>query len=191
MLNQEEIFKRVAAGTLDKMEALEMLKNLNESKEEEVQETQETQETVEQADVLDEIKNEIVDIVCDILHLDSDSIDEDSTFKQLGVDSISGIEIIRDINKTFSINLDSVTLYDYATIEDMASHIAGIMNKEEAKSATEYSEKYEKESGLEEIYHDKHYKEMRGEFINKLGAGEEGANQHKPKIQLTNLKKKN
>ena len=39
------------------------------------------------------------------------------------IDSINIVEIIRDINKTFGLNLDAVELYDYSNIERLSASV--------------------------------------------------------------------
>ena len=65
----------------------------------------------------------ITAILSDKLHVARDEINPDMSFKDLGVDSIGGIEIIRDVNKRFRLNLDAATLYDYTTVTRLAGYI--------------------------------------------------------------------
>lgn len=44
-------------------------------------------------------------------------------FKDMGVDSISGVEIVRDLNESFSLQLDTIDIYDYYSINLLAAHI--------------------------------------------------------------------
>jgi polyketide synthase PksN len=66
----------------------------------------------------------VVKIVSDNLHLSEDELDYDMSFKDLGIDSINGIEIIRDINTTFGLSLDAVVLYDYSSISSLTGFIS-------------------------------------------------------------------
>ncbi len=69
------------------------------------------------------IEGTLKDIVGNILHIPGDEVDVYTSFKEMGVDSISGVEIIRDINKNFNINLDAVLIYDYPNVVEMTKHI--------------------------------------------------------------------
>lgn len=114
--------------------------------------------------VIDTVKK----ILGNILHLSIDEIENDLSFKEIGVDSITGIEIIRDINKEYKLNLDAATLYDYSNLLDISEYIASIVDEkisDEKSMELLYAKNHEKKAGLEEIYHDKHYKEMRKDFI--------------------------
>lgn len=72
---------------------------------------------------LNRIQDQILAIISPILHLDKSEISLNATFKDLGVESISGVEIIRDINCTFGLNLDAVIMYDYSTVKALAAYI--------------------------------------------------------------------
>ncbi|MGD2087047.1 MAG: SDR family NAD(P)-dependent oxidoreductase [Candidatus Aminicenantes bacterium] len=66
----------------------------------------------------------VINIVSQVLHIPAGEIRREVPFKELGADSISGVEIIRDINKTFNLTLEAVAIYDYATIDALASCVS-------------------------------------------------------------------
>ena len=59
-----------------------------------------------------------------ILNILIEELDEDETFIELGIDSISGVELIRSVNEAFELQLETVILYDYPTMNQLAKHIA-------------------------------------------------------------------
>ena len=65
----------------------------------------------------------ISEIISSNLHLSREELRYEISFKELGVDSINGIEIIRDVNKSFGLNLDAVTIYDYSTIAKLSDYV--------------------------------------------------------------------
>lgn len=71
-----------------------------------------------------DIKEQLGFILCKIIHISSEEVNETLSFKDMGMDSINGVEIVRDINKEYGINLDAVVLYDYPTIPELAEYIA-------------------------------------------------------------------
>ena len=77
----------------------------------------------------DTIKDTVMSILSNVLHMEADEINENLNFSDMGVDSISGVEIVRDINKNFNINVDAVILYDYPTIEELVGYVKEIINK--------------------------------------------------------------
>ncbi|AIQ12931.1 SDR family NAD(P)-dependent oxidoreductase [Paenibacillus durus] len=75
----------------------------------------------------------ITAIVSRILHLPVGEWNTDSTFKELGTDSISGIEIIREVNSSLGVNFDAVVLYDYPTIQRLAQAVRDQKGKQSFK----------------------------------------------------------
>ena len=73
-------------------------------------------------DNLESIQDRVIKILGRILHLDEE-IDVGTTFSELGIDSITAVEIIRDVNKAFSLNLESAIVYDYPTIAELSEYI--------------------------------------------------------------------
>lgn len=69
------------------------------------------------------IKDELTRIIANRIQLDETELDEDMNFKDMGVDSISGVEIVRDLNESFSLQLDTIDIYDYYTLNLLAAHI--------------------------------------------------------------------
>ena len=77
----------------------------------------------------DQVLNTIAEIVSDNLHLPEEELGYNLSFKDLGVDSINGLEIVRDINLRFSLNLDAVVLYDYSTVSMLTQHVMEQINE--------------------------------------------------------------
>ncbi|WP_052410219.1 SDR family NAD(P)-dependent oxidoreductase [Paenibacillus durus] len=70
-----------------------------------------------------EIKQSIAELVASILHLSLSNLSTQSVLRELGVDSIITVEMVRDLNKLFHVELDAVTIYDYPTIDQLAVYI--------------------------------------------------------------------
>lgn len=145
------------------------------------QQAQQPAKHVESQEV--KVKQKVIDCVSSILHLDEEDLNMEQSFKEFGVDSISGIEIIREINKEFQINMDSVDIYEYPTIPDMVQHIlqlTGTEAKEESVQAVEPEEE------VKDVYHDAHYLEMRQRYIQRTDVQyQQEQNQEKPKSKIT------
>lgn len=76
------------------------------------------------------IQNVIKQMVQNILHMEDD-IELEYSFQEIGVDSISSVEIIRDINQKYGLELDAVTLYDYPTIDELSKFVLENISKQE------------------------------------------------------------
>lgn len=58
-----------------------------------------------------------------VIHISEDELELETSFVDLGVDSISGVELIRAINEKFGLNLEAVVLYDYHTLTKLSALI--------------------------------------------------------------------
>ena len=50
----------------------------------------------------------------------------DKSFVDMGLDSIIGVEWIKEINRRLQLELPATTIYDYSTIDLFAEHLANI-----------------------------------------------------------------
>ena len=66
--------------------------------------------------VLDVLK----EIFEETLHIPAAELEEDAPYSDLGIDSISGLEIIRNVNEQFALSLNAVVLYKYYTLNKLA-----------------------------------------------------------------------
>lgn len=89
---------------------------------------------------MESVKAKLLDIMSTIIHIPVEEIDINLSFKDMGVDSISGVEIVRDVNKAFGLNLDAVVLYDFANVTELSMHIAG-QSRNSGKTDTEEVER--------------------------------------------------
>lgn len=76
----------------------------------------------------DDVQANLISIVSGILYIPENEINTEVSFKDFGVDSISGVEIVRDINKEFNLNVDAVAIYDYSTISLLSQYIMSLLN---------------------------------------------------------------
>ncbi len=75
------------------------------------------------------LKEKLEQIFDEILHLEGD-YEEDMTFSDMGVDSINGVEIVRDINRAFDLNIDTVVLYDHSSMDALTAYLYEKIQKE-------------------------------------------------------------
>lgn len=68
----------------------------------------------------DQIQEILISSLAEALYLKPSEIDVDKSFIDLGLDSIVGVEWIKFINKTLSLEISSTKIYDYATIKELA-----------------------------------------------------------------------
>ena len=106
-------------------------------KEEFIKQPEEKKETaaVEQPES-DAVEKKVIEIICNILRLEEEEVDQRLSFTELGMDSVTGLELIRDINKEYGLKLEAVIVYDYKDIRDFIQ-----MVKERTGSHTNTVEK--------------------------------------------------
>ncbi|MFH6681427.1 SDR family NAD(P)-dependent oxidoreductase [Bacillus amyloliquefaciens] len=65
----------------------------------------------------------LTESLADVLYMDADDIDADDTFIDIGMDSITGLEWIKAVNKTYGTSLTVTKVYDYPTIRQFAAFL--------------------------------------------------------------------
>uniref|UniRef100_UPI00145B725D acyl carrier protein n=1 Tax=Flavobacterium sp. H122 TaxID=2529860 RepID=UPI00145B725D len=66
--------------------------------------------------------------LCGLLYLDKEELDGDKAFSELGLDSILGVELIKIINKNFTIDLKASKLYDYPSIGQLSDYLQRLLS---------------------------------------------------------------
>ncbi|WP_155372903.1 SDR family NAD(P)-dependent oxidoreductase [Catellatospora vulcania] len=74
----------------------------------------------------EDLRRTIVASLCAILYAEPGEIDAKLSFNEMGVDSIGAVEIVRDLNRRFGLDIDSVAVYDHPTIPRLAEHAQDI-----------------------------------------------------------------
>ena len=75
-----------------------------------------------------DLVDKITEILSNCLRISKGEIDEITPFKEYGLDSILGIKFINKINEELGINLNTVIIFDYSTIELLAKYIENNFN---------------------------------------------------------------
>lgn len=81
------------------------------------------------------LKEELRALVAEVA--EKDEIPDGSTFKELGIDSMMGVEIVAAVERQYHIKIDDDELADF---QDLESAYAMVLKKLEAKSATAAAE---------------------------------------------------
>lgn len=121
-LSEEEIFYKLGNHEISKEKAMAMLQTIKQGRI-----SSEQSPAVNNSD--QEVAAMLIKLVTENLHVSEDELRADMSFKDLGFDSINGMEIIRDINRSFGLNLDSVVLYDNATVAKLTEFVSAELRK--------------------------------------------------------------
>jgi len=96
------------------------------------------------------IKDIIIDNLVKTLEVKTSEINLEKQFSEYGVDSITGLELIKKINEAFSISLKTTALFDYGNVSDLSDYIYKVLYGNE-NSNVHYSsvepEKYYTDNG--------------------------------------------
>ncbi|MBN2441654.1 MAG: SDR family NAD(P)-dependent oxidoreductase [Spirochaetales bacterium] len=71
----------------------------------------------------DHVRTILRESVAEVLKVEDNFIDDDSSFSEYGVDSIVGVMLVNLINKQFSIDLPTTVLFDYNNVTNLCDHI--------------------------------------------------------------------
>lgn len=80
----------------------------------EKKETSQAQNTIDS----EKIMNELIESLAEELYMEPEEIDVDSSFTEMGLDSIIAVEWIRSINKRYNLSINTTKIYQYP---DLAS----------------------------------------------------------------------
>ncbi|HKO58210.1 MAG TPA: SDR family NAD(P)-dependent oxidoreductase, partial [Thermoanaerobaculia bacterium] len=72
---------------------------------------------------LDHIRRVIIDKLTESLRLDPALVRNEAPFAEYGVDSIIGVNFVRSICETLQIELETTSLFEYSTVDDLAQYI--------------------------------------------------------------------
>ncbi|MCX7920840.1 MAG: SDR family NAD(P)-dependent oxidoreductase [Clostridia bacterium] len=78
---------------------------------------------VKPAVVYPDIRREIENAMMDVLYLSKDDIDPTKDFMDLGMDSVLAIEFAKRLSKAFLIEIKTIDLYEYKTVESLAAKL--------------------------------------------------------------------
>lgn len=79
---------------------------------------------------IEEIMKELALSLAKELYMEMDEVEYDKGFLEMGLDSIVGVEWIKNINKKYKLSLESTKIYQYPTLIDLAEYILSILNEE-------------------------------------------------------------
>ena len=69
------------------------------------------------------VKEIIIDKLSESLRIDASLINNESSFTDYGVDSIIAVNLIQTINKELNVELETTSLFDFTTVNELTTHI--------------------------------------------------------------------
>ena len=82
-----------------------------------------------QNEILTQIQKEICELVAREKKVPEDTIDIETSFSELGLDSMSAVTISGELENILHIELDPTLLWDFPTISSLSRHLVDITAK--------------------------------------------------------------
>ncbi|WFE15879.1 type I polyketide synthase [Bacillus atrophaeus] len=79
--------------------------------------------TSQYPETVETLHEELKESIADVLYMDQHEVDIDDTFIDIGMDSITGLEWVKAVNKQYNTSLTVTKVYDYPTIRDFAGFL--------------------------------------------------------------------
>ncbi|WP_238652000.1 type I polyketide synthase [Paenibacillus piscarius] len=117
----KEILQQIKSHRLEAREGLKRIQELKQR--------DDTASGTRQIGPVPDVEQLIRDVLCKVVKLKPEELIPDLTFKDMGIDSISSVEIVRDLNEALQIQLDTIVLYDYPAIPELARYIVSEVQK--------------------------------------------------------------
>ena len=71
----------------------------------------------------DDVLRRVIRVIAETQHISEDQITRDSTFEQLGIDSLDGINILFGVENEFGINVPDDAAKGIRSVRDMAEGV--------------------------------------------------------------------
>ncbi|MFC9712838.1 SDR family NAD(P)-dependent oxidoreductase [Paenibacillus sp. NPDC056933] len=84
---------------------------------------------------LDLLDSDLAYSLADALYMNSDDIDRDMNFIDMGLDSIIGVEWIKDINTRYCTSISATKVYDYPTLREFTDFVRKELDKDGKETA--------------------------------------------------------
>ncbi|WP_116041227.1 acyl carrier protein [Amycolatopsis palatopharyngis] len=70
------------------------------------------------------IRDELREHLAEVLYLDVSEIDDDTTFRDLGLDSVLGVELVSVINAKYNLTELVEAVFEHPTLNKLVSYIS-------------------------------------------------------------------
>jgi FkbH-like protein len=86
------------------------------------------------------VQERVMQVLADVLFVSRDVIDIDESFKDYGVDLINGVKLIQTINDDLGIELKTISLFDFTTVNKLSEHIVAVFGEQVSRQINAESE---------------------------------------------------
>ena len=81
----------------------------------------------------DHLKDELRELICEIAEIDA--LPEDTHFKDLGIDSMMGVEIVAAIERKYQVKIDDAELQHITTLNKSCDLVSGKLERSKTIAA--------------------------------------------------------
>ncbi|HEX6969589.1 MAG TPA: SDR family NAD(P)-dependent oxidoreductase [Micromonosporaceae bacterium] len=74
----------------------------------------------------DQVTAVLTEVLCASLYLDPSEVDPELPFSEMGLDSIGAVEVVRELNRAFGLDIDSVAVYDHPTVRQLVTQVRAV-----------------------------------------------------------------
>ncbi len=78
---------------------------------------------------LGDLQNSLRDIIAHELHISPTEIHSDTSFHDLGLDSVNSIFLIAELEKKLGVDIDPMSVYDNPTVESFSKYLVATLNE--------------------------------------------------------------
>ena len=71
-----------------------------------------------------DLENQVLSCVAATLEIPTDKLDPERSLADYGADSIIGVQMVRDLNRRFNVELKPTTLFSHPSVQAVALHLA-------------------------------------------------------------------
>lgn len=89
----------------------------------------------EEAELIEGIEAKVMDLLERILEVKRQDLQTDKPFSEYGVDSITGLTLVKAINEEFSLTLKTTVLFDYSNIKQLSAFIRDQLRSNDVHTA--------------------------------------------------------
>ena len=67
--------------------------------------------------------------LCETLHLEDGALGPQASFRDLGLDSVTGVEFVHGLNRAFGLHLDASIVYDHVHLDALSAYVTELVKK--------------------------------------------------------------
>jgi acyl carrier protein len=84
----------------------------------------------------DELSKRVIKVMADTQHMPEEKITIDSTFQELGIDSLDGINILFALESAFDINIPDDSAKEIRTVREMVDGVRQLVDAKKAEAGS-------------------------------------------------------